>query len=190
MSCGSGLGGCFRCRVFGDRGVEHGVELGYIFYLGVALLRDDEDAWSLVEVDAFAEGLVSANLCCEEAVGVDDEGHDATMLLKILLSESVEVFLRGDRNLVCEDGAAVVFRGLGRDLILDVSGDDSGVKAPNVHLKGEVAANERDLIFFDGCVNDGEGVGAGGTLEVFKLVDSDGYAGGRTEHRGVAIVCR
>ena len=62
-----------RCGVFGDRGVQHGVELGDVGDLGVALLRDDEDAWGLVEIDALAEGVVGTNLSGEEAVGVDDE---------------------------------------------------------------------------------------------------------------------
>jgi hypothetical protein len=34
-------------------------------------------------------------------------------------------------------------------------------------------------------MNDGEGAGAGRTLKVFKLIDSDLGAGGRLDHRGV-----
>ena len=127
-------------RIFGDGGVEHRVELSDVADLGVALLGDDEDGRSLGESDALAEGLVGANLGGEQAVGVDDEGHDAAMGLKVFLREGVEVVLRGDGGLVGEDGAAVVLGGLGRDLVLDVTGDDGGVKAPDVHREGEVVA--------------------------------------------------
>ena len=39
--------------------------------------------------------------------------------------------------------------------------------------KGKVVADERDLVLFDGGVDDREGVGAGGALEVLELVDGD-----------------
>jgi len=65
-------------------------------------------------------------------------------------------------SFVGEDGTAVVFGGLGRDLVLDVACDDGGVKAPDVHLEGEVVADEGSLVLLHRCVNDGEGVGAGG----------------------------
>ena len=65
--------------VFSDGGVEHGVELGDVGDLGVALLRDDEDGRGLVQIDALAKGLVGADLSGEEAVGVDDHGHHAAV---------------------------------------------------------------------------------------------------------------
>jgi hypothetical protein len=46
-------------------------------------------------------------------------------------------------------------------------------------------AKKRDLVLVNGRVHDGEGVGAGGAFEVFKLVDGDRGALGSTEHRGV-----
>ena len=54
-------------------------------------------------------------------------------------------------------------------------------------LEREVVADQGNLVLFDGLVDDGEGVGAGGALEVFELVDGDGNAGRRAEHGGVPI---
>ena len=72
----------------------------------------------------------------------------------------------------------ILLGGLGRDLVLDVAGDDGGVTAPDVHLEGEVVADEGNLVVLDGGVDDGIGVGAGGALEVFELVDGDLGSGG------------
>ena len=88
-------------------------------------------------------------------------------------------------GLVGEDGAAVLLGDLGRDLVLDVAGDDGGVAAPDVHPEGEVVADQGDLVVLDGGVDDGEGVGAGGALEVFELVDGDLGSGGGLDHGGV-----
>ena len=73
-TCGRcfGLGRGLGCGVFGDRGVEHRVELGDVGHLGVALLGDDEDGRGLGEADALAKGVVGADLGGKEAVGVDD----------------------------------------------------------------------------------------------------------------------
>jgi len=183
---GGGL--CFggrRGAGFGDGGIEHLVELGDVADLGVALLRDDEDGRGLGEADALAEGEVGVDLSGEEAVGIDDEGHHTTVRLEIFLGEGVEVVLGGDGGLVREDGAAIVLCELGRDLVLHVAGDDSRVKAPDVHLKREVVADEGDLVLFDSRVDDGEGASAGRALEVFELVDGDARASGGAEHRGV-----
>ena len=54
-------------------------------------------------------------------------------------------------------------------------------------FEGEVVADERNLVLLDGRVDDGKGVGAGGALEVFELVDGDGNAGRGAEHGGVAV---
>jgi hypothetical protein len=184
------MSGCLRfdwcrCWIFGDGRVEHCVELGDITDQGVALLGDDEDGRGLGEADALAEGVVGANLSSEEAVGVDDEGHRVTVGLKVFLREGVEIFLGGDGDLVREDGAAIVFGGLGRDLVLHVPGDDGGVKTPDVHLEREVVADEGNLVLLDGRVDDGEGVSAGRTLEVFELEDGDAGPGGGTKHRSI-----
>jgi len=109
------------------------------------------------------------------------------MGLKVFLREGREVFLGGDGLLTGEDGAAIVFGGLRGDLVLDVTGDDGGVKAPDVHLQGEVVAEEGNLVLVDGRVDNGEGVGAGRAFEIFELVDSDGGAGRGAEHGGVAV---
>src|SRR5271170_2641853 len=121
----------------------------------------------------------------EETVRVDDEGHLAAMRLEILLRESVEVVLRSDRSLIREDGAPVLFCGLGRDLILDVAGYNSSVKAPNMHLEGKVVADERDLVLVDGRVDDRECAGAGWTFKILELIDGYPRARGGPEHRGI-----
>jgi hypothetical protein len=177
---------CGRRRgIFGDCGVQHCIKLSDIIHLGIALLRDDEDARSLGKADSFAQGVVGMNLGGEEAAGVNDEWHDAAVGLEILLGEGVEVFLRRYRGLVRENRAAIFFCGLGRDLVLDVAGDNGSVKTPDVHLEGKVMAYERDLVLIDGRMDDGEGASAGGALEILKLVDGDPGAGGGAEHRGV-----
>jgi hypothetical protein len=171
--------------IFGDCGVEHGVELGDVADLGISLLGDDEDGRGLGEADALAQSLVGMYLGGEEAVRINDEGHHATVRLEIFLRECVEVFLRGDGHLVGEDGAAILFSGLGGDLVLNVAGRDGGVEAPDVHAEGKVVAQEGNFVLVDGRVHDGEGVGAGGAFEVFKLVDGDRGALGGAEHGGV-----
>jgi len=47
-------------------------------------------------------------------------------------------------------------------------------------------ANEGDLVAVERGMDDGEGVRAGGTFEVFKLEDGRVLAGGELEHGGVA----
>ncbi len=44
--------------------------------------------------------------------------------------------------------------------------------------RGKVLADQGDFVLIDGRVDDGEGVGAGGALEVFELVDGDGTPAG------------
>jgi hypothetical protein len=191
VSCGSGFcGRCLRGWVVGNSRVKHGVELADVRDFGVALLSDDEDAWSLVQIDALAEGLVSPHLGSEETVGVDDEGHHPAMRLKVFLGEGVKVILGSDGDLVGKDGAAVVFGGLRRDLVLDVAGDDGGVPAPDVHLEGEVLADKGDLVLLDGRMDYWKGVGASRALEVFELVDGDGDASGSAQHGGVTVTRR
>jgi hypothetical protein len=56
-----------------------------------------------------------------------------------------------------------------------------------MHLEGEIVPDERDLVLLDGGMDDREGVGAGGTLEVFELIDGDRDSGRGAEHGGVAI---
>ena len=109
------------------------------------------------------------------------------MGLKVFLREGREVFLGGDGLLTGEDGAAILFGGLWGDLVLDIAGDDRGVLAPDVHLEGEVAADEGNLVLVDGRVDNGEGVGAGRAFEIFELVDGDRDTRGGAEHGGVAI---
>ncbi len=46
-------------------------------------------------------------------------------------------------------------------------------------------AKERDLVLFDRRMHDGEGVGAGGTFQVLKLIDGDGGSLGGAQHRGI-----
>ena len=62
-------------------------------------------------------------------------------------------------------------------LVLEVARGDGGVKAPDVERPRVVAADEWDLVLGGGRVDDGEGVGAGGALQVFELVDGDFGAG-------------
>jgi len=45
--------------------------------------------------------------------------------------------------------------------------------------------DQGELVLVDGRVDDGEGVGAGGALEIFEIVDGDARARGGAEHRGV-----
>src|ERR1700734_2050170 len=92
VSGGLWFGSGLWAGVVGDGGVEHRVELGDVGDLGVALLRDDEDARRLVEIDALTKGLIGADLRGKEAVGVDDHGHHATVGLKVFLREGREVF--------------------------------------------------------------------------------------------------
>ncbi len=132
MRCSPWFGGR-RLGIFGDGRVQHGIELGDIIHLNEALLRNDKNGRSLGKANALAQSLVGADLGSEEAIGVDDEWHYAAVRLKVLLREGVEIFLRGDRDLVGEDSATVLFRGLRRDLVLDIAGNDSRVKAPDVH---------------------------------------------------------
>src|SRR6202035_3289194 len=95
------------------------------------------------------------------------------------------------RGLVGEDGTAILIGGLRRDLVLDITGDDGRVKAPDVcSAKGKIASDQGNLVLLDGRMDDGEGVGAGRALEVFELVDSDGDAGGGAKHGGVAVSSR
>ncbi len=51
-------------------------------------------------------------------------------------------------------------------------------------------ADEGNLVLLDGRVDDGEGVGAGGALEVFELIDGDRDSGRGAEHGGVAVGSR
>jgi hypothetical protein len=171
-----------RCGIFCDCGVEHGVELSDIIDFDEALVGDDEDGRGLGETDALAQGLIGVYLGGEETVRVDDERHHAAMRLKVLLREGVEVVFRGNGDLVSEDGAAVLFRGLGGDLVLDVAGDHRCVKAPDVHAQREVVAKKGDFIFVHSRMHDGEGVGAGGALKIFKFVDGDRGSGGSAKH--------
>ncbi len=171
--------------VFGNCSVQHRVELGDVTHLCIALLSDDEDTRCLGKADALAQGIVGTDLGGKEAVGIDDEGHHATVRLEIFLCEGVEIFFRRDCGLVREYGAAILFSGLRRYLVLDVACDDRSIKAPDVHLEWEIVANERDLVLVHGCVDDREGAGAGGTFEIFELVDGNSGAGGRAQHRGV-----
>jgi hypothetical protein len=53
--------------------------------------------------------------------------------------------------------------------------------------EGKIAADQGDLVFLNGRVDDGEGVGAGRALEVFELIDGDGDAGRCAQHGGVAV---
>ena len=140
-----------------------------------------------MQIDALSEGLICADFRGKEAVRVDNEGHGTSMRLKIFLGEGVKVILRSDGDLVGKDGTAIVLGGLRRDLILDVARDDGSVPAPDVHLEGEIMADERDLVLLDGRMDDGEGVGTGRALEIFELVDGDRDTGRGAEHGGVAI---
>ena len=140
-----------------------------------------------MQIDSFTEGLVGANLSSEETVGVDDKGHNPAMLLKVFLREGVEIILGCDGDLIGKDGTAIVFGGLRRDLVLNVTGDDGSIPAPDVHLEGEVLADKRDLVFLNGRMNDGEGVGAGRTLQVLEFVDGDGDTGRGAQHGGVTV---
>lgn len=143
------------------------------------------DGGGLAEADALTEVVVCLDLIGELASRVYDKGHHATVGLKEVLGEVIEVFLGGDGGLVREDGAAILFGGLGRDLVLDVAGDDGGVAAPDVHLEGEVVADQGNPVVVDGFMNHGKGAGAGGALEVFELVDGDLRSSGWLEHGGV-----
>src|SRR5665213_1573226 len=107
------------------------------------------------------------------------------MRTEVLLRKVVEIFLGGDGYLVGEDGAAVVFGGLRGDLVLHVAGDDGGVEAPDVHLEREVVAEDGNLVALGGFVDDGEGMSAGGALEVFEVIDGDSGAGRCLDHGGV-----
>ena len=181
--CGGGAVG--GAAGLGDDGVEGLVELIDVDYLDPLLAGGDEDGGGVAETDALAEGVVVVDLAGELAGGIHDEGHGAAVGLEVLLGEGLEVVLAADGDLVGEDGAAEVLGGPRRDLVLDIAGGDGGVEAPEVHAEGEVVAHEGDLVVLDGGVDDGKGVGAGGALEIFELVDGDPGAGGRLDGRGV-----
>src|SRR5262249_8522670 len=149
------------------------------------LLGDDPDGGSLCDSDALAQSVVSLHLGGEEAGGVDDKGMVELVSLKELAGEVTEVFLGGDGLLGSADGPAELSGNCGRDLVLEVSGGDSGVAAPDMHSQREVVADDRDLIALSGSVDDGIGVRAGRALEVLKLEDSDLGPGGGLEHGGV-----
>lgn len=165
--------------------VDGGVELRHVRDLGPAGGRQDEDAGGVFEADALAQAEVCLDFGGEEAVGVHDEGHLLVVGLEPLAGEVVEVVFAGNRVLAREDVAAILFGCGGRDLVLEVTGVDGGLAAPEVLGEGEVMAEERNFIVFGGGVDDGEGVGAGGALEVFKLVDGGFIAGRELERRGV-----
>ncbi len=181
---GFGGGGSWGADL-GECCVDCLVEVGDVGDLDPVFLGDDEDGGGLGESDAFSEGIVGLDFGAEEAGGVDDEWHGVSVGLEELLGEVLEVFLGGDGGLAGEDGSAVVFGELGRDFVLDVASDDGGVAAPDVHVEGEVVADEGDFVVFDGGVDDGEGVGAGGAFEVFELVDGDLGTGGWLDHGGI-----
>lgn len=146
-----GLSGCFGGGFgLGEQGVDGLVEEVDIGDLDPVLLRDDEYGGGLGEADAFPEGVVGFDFGGEEPGGVYHEGHGAAVGLEVLLGEALKVFLGGDGGLGYEDGAAVLFGCLGGDLVLDVACDDGGVEAPDVHLEGEVVADEGNLVVFGG----------------------------------------
>jgi len=180
-----GLAGCGGAAGLGDNGVEGLVELVRIDDLDPLGLGCDKDRRGMAEANAEAEFVVLVDLFGELAVGIDHEGHDAAVCLKELLGKGLEVFLAGDGRLAGEDGAAKVFGGARRNLVLDVARSDGRVEAPDVSAEGEVVADEGDFVLLDGGVNDREGAGAGGTLEIFKLIDGDLRAGWRLDGRGV-----
>ena len=179
---GGGGGGVY----LRENSVDGVVELVDVCDLDPIFLGDDKDGGGLGEADSFAEGVVGLDFCGEESIGIYDEGHGFSVGLEELLGEVLEVVLAGDGLLAGEDGAAVVFGEFGIDLVLDVAGCDGRVAAPDVHIEGEVVTDEGNLVVFDGGMDDGEGMGAGGALEVFELVDGDFGAGGRLDHGGVA----
>ena len=181
---GGGLGG--GGWGLGQGSVDGLVEEGWVHDLGPVLLSYDEDRGGLGEAYALAEGLVGLDLLGEEAGGIYDEGHVQAVLLEPGAGVVLKVVLAGDGGLGGEDVTAVVLGGLGGDLVLEVAGGDGGVEAPDVHLEGEVVADEWDVVFVDGCVDDGEGAGAGGALEVFELVDRDAGSCGWLDHGGIA----
>jgi hypothetical protein len=184
LDTGMDWGWCGAGRL-GDGGLDDMIEKGDVLDLDPVFLRDDEDGGGFLEADAFAESVVGVDLSSEEAVGIDDEGHGVTVGLEVLAREVLQVVLGGYGCLVGEDGATVLLGVLGRDLVLDVAGDDGGVMAPDVSPEGEVVADERNFVLVDGRVDDREGVGTGGALEVFELVDGDLGSGGRLDHGGV-----
>jgi len=190
---GVGGGAAARTADLGDDVVERLVELVDVDDLDPALLRGDKDGGGMQEADAQTELVVVVDLFGELAGRVHDEGHDAAVALEVLLGEGLEVLLGQDGSLVGEDGATVLFGGLGRDLVLDVARGDGGIEAPDMAAEGEVVADERDLVVLDRGVDDGEGAGAGGAFEVFELVDGDLGAGWRLDEggvlEGVALAC-
>ena len=101
------------------------------------------------------------------------------------MGEVVEVVLAGDAVLVGEDVAAILLGCAGGDFVLEVAGVDGGLAAPEVLGEGKVMANQGDLVVLDRGVDDGEGVRAGGALQVFELVDLGFFSGGQLERRGV-----
>ena len=76
---------------------------------------------------------------------------------------------------VCEakTAQALLLGGLGVDLVLNVAGDDGSVAAPDVHCQGKIMTDAGNLVVIDGVVDDREGAGAGGALQVLELVDGD-----------------
>jgi len=157
----------------GLHGVDGGVELVDIGDLDPVLLRNNPDRGGLGNTDALPESVVGVDLSGEKAGRVHDEGHVQLVRLEELLSEVVEVFLRGNRHLRSKDGPAELLGDLGRDLVLQIASCNRSVAAPDVHLEGEVVADDGNLIALGGGMHDGIGVGAGGALEIFELEDGD-----------------
>ena len=175
----SGAGG------LGDGRLDDMIEKGDVLDLDPVFLRYDEDGGGFLEAYAFAESVIGVDFSGEEAVGIDDEWHGVTVGQEVLAGEVLQVVLGGDGCLIGEDGAAVLLGVFGRDLVLDVAGDDGGVMAPDVSPEREVVADQGNFVLVDCRVDDGEGVGTGGAFEVFELVDGDLGSGGRLDHGGV-----
>ena len=177
---GSAGTGCLR------QGCVDGLEeLGGVSDLDPVFWGDDPEGGGLGEADALAEGVVCLNFLGQRALRVYDKRHRELVGLEPALSEFLEIFLGRDGGLGGEDGSAVFFGGFGRHLVLNVAGVDGGVEAPEVHLEGEVVADEGNLVVIDCGLDHGEGARAGGALQVFKGIDGDLGSGGGLEHGGV-----
>jgi hypothetical protein len=181
LGVGGGAGtGCLR------QGCVDGLEdLRGVGDLNPVLRGDDPDGGGLGKTDSLAEGVVSLDFLSQRALRVNDEGHRELVGLEPALSEVLEIFLGRDGGLGGEDGSAVFLGGFRRHLVLNVAGVDGGVEAPEVHLEGEVVADEGNLVVIDGGLDHGEGACAGGALKVFKGIDGDLGSGGGLEHGGV-----
>ena len=154
---------------------------------GVGGVGDDPDGGSVLDADALSEGVVVFDLLGEAAHRIDGEGQGDAVGGGEALRELLELVRGLDGDLVGENLIAVVVAE-GLAFGVEEAGVDGGLEAPVVHGEREVVTDPGDVVLGGGLFEEEVGVGAVGTLEVFKLDDGDACAGWRLEGGGVVHV--